>query len=359
MISPKIGNSVIKFCTRSISAIVLSSCLTPVEVETENIGGKLVVSGQISTIPEQNFVQLGLTADTERLPFPLSGADVILLSDAGQSYRYTEDFSNPGMYFLPDISGEPLKPYQIQVITPSGEIYESEPEKMPEQAGQVTTSYEFVREEFTDLEGTVSNQPFIKIYLNSTLPAGLQTSYVKWNVIESFLLSPTDFPDISGFVPPPCFVVQDADPQRVVLFNGEDVKTNTVENLLGVSRIIDWTFLEKHYFTTYQSSLTKEAYEYWRKVNILANQVGSIFDTPPAEIKGNIYNINNRDEKVYGYFQATNESFDRFYLLQEDLGFPLLVSTCTYNDRDFQNYPSRCLDCLSVRNSSYRRPSWF
>ncbi len=354
-----LGSNVIKLCVRSISTLLLSSCLTPIEVETENIGGKLVVSGQVSSIPERNFVQLGITANTERLPVPLSGADVILLSEGGQSYGYTEDPSNQGMYFLQGISGEPLKTYQIRVTTPSGEIYESAWEEMPQQAGQVTATYEFVREEFTDLEGIVSTEPFIKIYLNSTLPAGSQTPYVKWNTIESFLLTPTDFPDPLGYVPPPCFIIQDADPQRIVLFNGEDVKATTVENLLAVSRIVDWTFIEKHYFTTYQSSLTRDAYEYWRKVNIVANQVGSIFDTPPAEIKGNINNIKNPDEKVYGYFQATNESFYRFYLLQRDLGFPLLVTTCTYNNRNFQEYPSRCLDCSSLRNSTYQRPIWF
>jgi hypothetical protein len=359
MIRQKFGIDFPKFCVKSIWVLLLSSCLTPIDVETENLGGKLVVSGQVSTIPDQNFVQLGLTADTDRLPVPLSGATVTLLDDTGQSYKYTEDFSNPGMYFLTDVAGIPLRTYWLQVIKPSGETYRSEPEKIPADAGQLTTTYEFVREEFTDPEGIVSDKPFIKIYLNSTLPSGSEIPYVKWSTIESFLLSPTDFPDPFGSVPRPCFVVQNADPQRIVLFNGEDVKTTTVENLLGVSRIVDWTFFEKHYFTTYQSSLTKEAYAYWRKVDILANQVGSIFDTPPAEIKGNIYNINSLDEKVYGYFQATNENFDRFYLFQDDLGFPLLLPNCIYDSRNFQDYPARCLDCHSVRNSTGKRPEWF
>jgi hypothetical protein len=241
---------------------------------------------------------------------------------------------------------------------PFGDTYESAPEKMPPAAGEIETRYEFAREEYSDLEGIISTQLFIKIYLNATLPTET-IPYVKWNSLEDYILSPTDFPDIFGYVPPPCFIAQNADPQRIILFNGEEVKATTVENTLVTSRLVDWSFFEKHYFTIYQSALTKEAYEYWRKVNILANQVGSIFDTPPAEIKGNLFNIDDPSEKIYGYFQATHETSNRFYLLERDLPDPLLVPDCQYDNRNLDRYPSRCLDCLSVRNSSYNRPVWF
>ena len=240
------------------------------------------------------------------------------------------------------------------------QVYESEPEKIPETAGQVTTRYEIVKEEYTDGEGIVSLENFIKIYSNSLLPLSEEPLYFKWNVEETFLLSPTDYPDIAGYVPPSCYIVQNADPQRILLYNGDNLNTSAVNDQLVTRRIIEWTFLEKHYFTTYQTSMTKEAKEYWRKVNVLANQVGSIFDTPPAEITGNLRNINKPDEKVLGYFQAVNQSYDRFFILPDFLPFPLILTNCTYEmNRSFESYPRRCLECLSVRNSSYNRPDWF
>ncbi len=338
---------------------LFASCLSPIEFPTDNIGDKIVVSGQVSPIPDQNIVQVGITASTDRLPIPLSNAVVHLYNDTGESFMYTEIESNPGNYLLSDFVGIPGTTYRLVVVTPEGKTYESLPEKMPGSAGQLTTHYNFVTEEYTDLEGIISQQPFIKIHINTTLPSMEEPVYVKWNVDETYLLSPTDFPDPFGYLPPPCFVVQNADPQRITLFNGEEVQAASVDNLLVASRIIDWTFLEKHYFTIYQSSMTQEAHEYWRRVNILANQVGSIFDTPPAEITGNIQNVNNPSEKVYGYFQAANQAYDRIYLLESHLPFPLTVRDCNYDGRNFQDYPSRCLDCLSVRNSSYQRPSWF
>ncbi len=340
-----------------IYALLFASCLTPVDIKTTRIGGRLVISGQISTIKDQNIIELGRTADESRLPYPLSGASIILLDNSGQSHFYTEDISRPGMYLLSQFSGITGKTYHLQVKIPSGEVYESQLEKMALSVGKVSTRYEAKYEEFIDSEGTLLNQPFLKVYANAELPA---SNYIKWNVWEDFILSPTDFPDPFGFTPPSCFISQNADPQRITLFNGVELKASSTSNLLLSSRLVDYSFYERHYFTTYQSSMTKEAYEYWRQLNILANQTGSIFDAPPAEITGNIYNVNDPNEKVYGYFQAVNQTFDRFYILNGELPFQITWTTCTYLDyRNYSSYPRRCLECLTVRNSTYNRPIWF
>ncbi|MDH4298835.1 MAG: DUF4249 domain-containing protein [Cyclobacteriaceae bacterium] len=356
-------NTVIQF-TRSgfkmICLVLCCNCVTPVEIPVDKVGGQLVVSGQVSNIQEQNIVQLGLSADTDRLPYPLSGATIALIDDAGGYSYYEEDYSNPGSYLLANTAGIPGRVYYIQITTPNGAVFESVAERMPDAAGQITTHHEFLLEEYTDLEGTVLTDQFIKIYTNSSLPTNIGESYLKWGIEEAFLLTPTDFPDPFGVVPPPCFIVQNADPQRIPLFNSESLNTQTIDNLLIGSRIVDWSFLEKHYFTTYQTSMTKEAYEYWEKVNILANQVGSIFDTPPAAINGNVFGVSNSSIKALGYFQAVNQTYDRFYTHVNDLPFQLTSTTCTYGPyRSYESYPYRCLDCPSVRNSSYKRPSWF
>ena len=348
--------ALLKSCNRISFVLLLSSCLTPIDIPTERIGNRLVVSGQVSTIPDQNIIQLSVTAEVARLPFPLSGATVTLFDDGRGTFAYEEDFNNLGTYILNGISGAPGRTYQIQIILPTDEVYESKPEKMADSAGEISTYFGVAKEDYVDSEGTVSKQPFIKIYANSRLA---QDTYTKWTVDEAFILSPTDFPDPFGFTPPPCFIEQNADPQRITLFNGTEVKALSIDELLVSSRIIDFSFWERHYFTTYQSALTKEAFEYWRKVNVLANQKGSIFDTPPAEINGNLFNVSKPSEKVYGYFQAVNQIYDRFYVFESDLPFRLLWANCTFDNRDFMLYPARCFDCLSVRNSTYNRPAWF
>jgi hypothetical protein len=347
-----------KFLTRLLYTFLLVSCLSPVDFPTDRFGNTLVVSGQVSTIEGNSSIQLGHTADTDRFSIPVEGATVLLIVSSGESYAYEEDLSTRGLYTLTGVTGAVGKTYFIRITLPTGEVYESIPEKMPESPGEVSSRYEFVQEEYIDTETVISLKPFIKIYSNSSLPITPGAHYIKWHVEETYLFTPTDFPDIFGNVPPPCYIVQNADPQRITLFNGEEVKAEPLENFLIASRLIDYSFYERHYFTTYQSGITKESYEYWRKVNILVNQVGSIFDTPPAKIKGNIFKVDDPTEEVLGYFQATNQVYDRFYLLPDDLPFPVLFERCLYSPNK-DKYPDRCVDCLSLRNSSYKRPDWF
>ncbi len=350
----------LRFPSKFLVFLVLSSCLTPIDFPVEIKGGTLVVSGQISNLSDQNFVQLGTTAKIAQLPFPVSGATIQLFDDVGNVYLYEEDVQNLGMYYLKNEVGIAGRTYYIQIDLIDGGSYKSLPEKLPEPTLQESVSYTIVKKEFTDKEGAVVMQDYFDLYSNSELLPSNEPIYLKWGVEEVFLLSPTDFPDPFGNIPPPCFVIQNADPQRIVLFNGSEVTSTSINNLLVGSRLIDWSFLERHYFTIYQSSITKEAYDYWRKVNIVANQVGTIFDTPPATITGNLISKENPKEKTLGYFQATNQTYNRFFVFPSDLPFPLTVTTCAFTGSfNSLEYPARCIDCTTVRNSSYTRPDWF
>lgn len=89
-------------------------------------------------------------------------------------------------------------------------------------------------------------------------------------------------------------------PSRIVLFISEENKTPSIPDSLVVSRLIDPHIQRAHYFTTFQSMLTREAYGYWRKVDVVTNQTGSIFDGPPARVKGNIVNGHESAGDVHG-----------------------------------------------------------
>ncbi len=54
-----------------------------------------------------------------------------------------------------------------------------------------------------------------------------------------------------------------------------------------------------------QYSLSAEAFEYWNQVKKQQQNTGSIFDSTPAQIKGNIYRTDNPAEVALGYFGAS------------------------------------------------------
>jgi hypothetical protein len=335
----------------------LSGCLTPIDVDVANTSGIVVIGGQVSNISGQTVVQLGLTADTDRLPFPVSQASVTIVDETtGESIPLFESGFAPGFYHPENYAGVPGHAYHVEAELPQRGTYRSETDIMPADPGTIQSRYEFRTQSYTDLDGVVSEQPYLFVYVDAELPEISGTQYLRWNVDEVFLLSPTDFPDPFGNVPPPCFVAQSVDPQRVTLYDGSKVTTRQINDLLVAVRLVDWTFLEKHAITVYQSSISARAHTYWYQADLLANQTGSIFDTPPAELKGNIRG--NGDERVFGLFYATAQSTSRFFIYESDLTFPLLVADCVYA-AERSTYPNRCLECTSVPNSSYNRPDWF
>lgn len=108
----------------------------------------------------------------------------------------------------------------------------------------------------------------------------------------------------------------------------------------------------KYLVTIEQQSLTKSAYDFWELVDEQNNNVGSVFDTPPARIRGNLYNVTNPDDVVLGYFGASD--FSKGHIILDRNGVPPTSLLRTYprnifcetltNSVPFDgiNYPEGC-----------------
>jgi Domain of unknown function (DUF4249) len=349
---------------RVLLAFVIAGCITPVDLSIDKqLGlGTVVINGQISTLAEGSYVDVGRTSFEDRLPIPESGAAVIVTDEMGATFHFNERPLKQGRYEMQvGSSGSIGHTYTLQVTLLNGEIYKSKTETIPSAVGTDEIDYSFVEEEFIDFEGTLSKDAFIKIYSKPSLP-NVKPYLCRWSVEEVYQIKPTDFPDPFGNTPPDCFVTQNPNPQQIKLFDGRQFSNQLTSDVLLVSRQVDQTFQYKHYFTIYQSAISQASYDYWEKVSVLASQTGSIFDTPPAELTGNIFNPNDRTEKVYGYFQATAQTMTRMYIIQADLPqFAWLGPYCDYmpSKPTSLDYPEICRNCINYPNSSYVRPDWF
>ncbi|HMG89565.1 MAG TPA: DUF4249 family protein [Chryseolinea sp.] len=340
-----------------IVSLLFSGCLTPIEVVTKRQGGDVVISGHLSSLVDESNILVGITAESQRLPFPVSGAVINLFQNGELIGAFVEDGGSPGKYLLSDIAGIPGKMYHVQVIFPDGRIYESTPEEMPQDAGSISTYYEFIREEVINSSGNKASYNYIQIYGNSVLPDA-SARYMRWSVDEVYIIVPTT-PPLQPFTTPPCYITQSAEPQKLVLLDRERVNATEYNGQLLTTRLIDESFIYEHYFLSYQSVLSEDAYNYWTKVEELIEGNGSIFDAPPAIIPGNVTSKTDESERVFGYFQVINQALHRFSLVKTDLPFVLAFGDCQGNGP--QVYPPRrwCIDCLTVKNSSNTRPPWF
>jgi hypothetical protein len=93
-----------------------------------------------------------------------------------------------------------------------------------------------------------------------------------------------------------------------------------------------------------QYAISQEAYRFLRLVKQQAEISGSIFDPPPATIRGNMISLDDPNEVVLGYFMAGGEASKTVYIRRNELTFT-------------QNKAIIADDCLTVPGTTVDRPS--
>lgn len=67
-----------------------------------------------------------------------------------------------------------------------------------------------------------------------------------------------------------------------------------------------------------QAALNPSAYQYYKQLQDQTQKTGSLADTPPAALAGNVHNVTNSQEGVVGYFTASSVSATRYWLDRKD-----------------------------------------
>jgi hypothetical protein len=84
---------------------------------------------------------------------------------------------------------------------------------------------------------------------------------------------------------------------------------------------------EQYSLLVAQHSLSHDAFLYWEKMRAQAGDTGGLFETQPSSSRGNIYNINDSDEKVLGYF-FTSQVQEKRLTVKEAFIFPIPPFDC-------------------------------
>ncbi|WP_425568544.1 DUF4249 domain-containing protein [Pontibacter saemangeumensis] len=194
--------------------------------------------------------------------------------------------------------------------------------------------------------------PGYRFILDYTDPAG-QKNYYRWSVasvIEVFT-QPEDYVDYScrGCPRPApkdccahCWIYE-----RSELYDVEsDRLTDGRKNINHELRFVPFErdLQAKHKMTVYQHVISEEAYNFFQVVEQQRQTTGTVFDPPPSQLKGNVYNVENPDEQVIGYFDASAVSMKQIVIARENIT-EANVGEYVYPD-----------DCRTIRNATTRLP---
>ncbi len=272
---------IVSFLTVSF---LLFSCQDVVDIELDSASKRLVVEGAVQSHLDTQFVKLSYTSDFFETTLPdysaLSNAEVELFEDnisLGKMTFHTkkEQFE---IFHRPEIGSE----YYIDITLPTGELFRSEPEEL-RFAGQIDSIYSEVDESNFILGDAV------QVLLSTQEVEGTGDAY-QWKVFINGEYQSTG--EDLFFINDDLIEGNTLNRAPVYVFSSDEYDNRIEED--GRIEVVVW-----------QAGITRN---YYRYIAQLADQsfTGGPFDTPPAEIRSNIYNTANDEERALGYFYAAD-----------------------------------------------------
>jgi len=333
---------------------VLWACVDPYEVEIESGAQLLTVDGMITTDPGVHSIQL-TRSDTygsvfEGLVRPVSLATVVVRDDMGKVTYLTEDPDIKGNYKTPEgfaaVSG---RAYTLQIQLQDGKVYTS----LPEMAGNPVPLGEIDYYSVTfPVEGEFNDASGVRIVVNVEDPGG-ENNFYYWrteNAVFELNARPDLFVDRETMQPAPkdccytCYLAESVGNRSMFIATDDDFN--------GLSTKVTAMFIPDdglRFITTFrmdlrQLTISAGAYRFLRLVKQQTELSGSVFDPPPANIRGNMISLDNPDEVVLGYFMVAGETKERMYIHGADLDYrqplSLIANDCRVVVGAEENPPS-------------------
>ena len=319
--------------------LIQVSCIDRLDFIAETEEGQLVIYGLVTDQQDAHAVSVSRTSAFGMPPQNISGAKVSLILEGGARIGYTE--VDQGKYELTGFKPIEKNKYALEVVV-ENQTYLSSYEMVPSLIAEDRLSFSFTFEPFrTNVEERV-----FTVFAETQLPETTDPIFLRWTVEETYYWEQT-LPPCIGLCPPPpdpCFISAIIEPSRMTLFDGSSTTTRKTNQVMA-KRVADNSFLFPFFASVRQFSLNRNAYEYWEKIKVVTNNQGSLFDAPPAPIRGNIRNVNHPEELILGYFEVAKETVTRIYTSRNDYPF-YLVPPCTYIlGRPINEYPAECRSC--------------
>jgi hypothetical protein len=338
--------------------ISTTNCVDPYDFKPKEAGEYLVIDGRITQSDDINPLKLTMstTYATSTNARPVENAQIKLVDSNGASELYIEE--GDGIYIH---CGNSLQvhvggTYHLEIEI-GNKKYQSIPQTLPEpvQADSITFKVGY-GSEVNEYGNEVSFEN-IDIFINTPINVNGIKSYLRWKSEESWSFTEIKCHPLHN--PKTCYMARDLSTEDIYTFSSDAISGTYLSNhLVAKKRILNNVeFIETHFFIVNQYTLQEEAYAYWDKVIQIANPSGNIFDLPPAPLSGNVYNVNNEDEVVLGYFEIVGNSTTRIPLYQPDIK-PITITSKDYLCR-WGDYVDVCCNCLNLDLSTTERPDYW
>ena len=365
--------------------VITLGCKDEFLLETKNYEPIMVVDGLITNEDGPYTIKISLSSPINTFEkFPYEGCTVTIYKNTDNSEVLEE--AEPGIYVTSEggIQGVIGNEYSISITTPEGKEYKTEFQEMKESVEIDSVYAELI---YLKEEDYPFGLPGYQFYVNTETTQNPE-NYFLWNMIETyeyaadyslhavmnwkgqFLLEGIDtctyFNNVYW-----CWKTQNTG----YLFTGKTSNltvpkiSNQPLNFVGTNsrRLqIRYSLLLRQY------SIGKETYYFWKSIEDQISQENFLVANQPYNITGNIKNIINPDEPVYGYFTVASVTQKRIFVTRPpsvsfyyeicfvcyDLEDPISIYYVISEEGRLGTVYEQCLDCTSRGGEIIKPDFW-
>lgn len=331
-----------------------SGCLDEIDVKT-------IDNEQLLTVDAKVFLGVGphLIRIKKSAPFeggakgveePISGA-IVKIMDIDAKIEQQAKEIEPGVYRNSTLQGIEGHDYKL-TIEYDGEIYISQPDKMPKMVpiAKVSTSLASkVINNGTNNLVTVTN---ITVAIDANLPDKGKEVYLRYRLNGTYKYQ--EIPSASNLDANICYVNEIIDFDNVNTVEGSKISEGILKAWPIYSKLADYRFAYDYCFKIEQQSISREAYLFWKTIENEYSRTGDIFETPPATLRGNIFNVVETRSDVVGLFSTIANYNTEYHVTSLEAGSPR--QQCL---GFLRTNPDACFNCLLLQNSTYQKPVCF
>ena len=311
--------------------MLFEACITPYEIEVEEGKQLLTIDGMITNGPGPHSVKLSKSTTYgsvfEGVILPERSAKVFVRDEFGEITYLTEDINERGVYRSPeDFSAIVGSSYTLNIQLSNGSKYVSLPEVV--KPAIPIENFSIVAEEIP-VEGELFNDSGAGIYVDFKDP-GDENNFYFWRN-EPAIYELNTRPDLyyppKSLTPAPkpccytCYLEEEVGNYEIFLTNDDNFNGLNTRFKAAFIKDDGLRFISTFRVDINQLSISADAYRYLRLVKQQIELTGSVFDPPPANIRGNMVSLDDPDEVVLGFFIAAGEFKKRIYINREDLEF--------------------------------------
>lgn len=362
-----------------IFSICFYGCIKPLDQEPAGFQKYLVIEGGISNNEGPHGIKVTRISKFAGVPqggeIRILDADVTIIDQNGtktrlerrdtlrkEIYNVVPEGCAPGVSYIPVITkhytpnnfkAQLGNSYTLEIKI-DGKTYRSTPQKVL--PTPPINSVEAIFKELPSID-PVTKPSGLDIYSEWKDPVDEQNFY-SWRINGTYHINTPPLPSPACCLydqgeSKNCWIVEKNMEGNEISFSDQSFDGQTVKKKVGFIADDGYrfasTFLpddKKYYVEVEQYQISQQAFDFFEGIKALFEIDGEIFDPLPLTIRGNIFNVENPEEPVIGFFGA--------YDIQKK---GIFIPESTFKVK--QRFPNPCGDCRVRAGAQIETPKPF